>query len=125
MSEQRYRYEWSFFYSVEEVCKAARVQKEYHEGRRDWWEAELAKAEATLKEKGLEYRESHYTGGHRLEAVLDPQLKTRVEECRQRRDEHENKRKEFHRWERSLAHEMESRSSDLQLTIDDVEFFGL
>ena len=99
---------------------------EHHSGRRKWWESEYSKAEDQLKEKGFEYRKRQDTYEPGLQIVGDPELAQRAAECRQKVAEHRERNELYETWIRALAARTERQSEEeLELTINDVVFFGL
>lgn len=115
------RDKWIFRYGPDAVREAALEKVEYHQKRRDYWQEERGRAEAELKEKGFEYRDRSYTAGHDVEIVGDPELAKRVSTAKRKADEHQKRVDEFERWGRALVFQID----DLELSFEDVEYFGL
>jgi hypothetical protein len=120
------RESWDFVYETSQVLAAAQQRVAHHQGRMDWWSAELQTAETKLKEKGFEYREEHRSIGPGVVIVGDPQLASRVTECRRKMEEHSEKLRAYESWVRALSgKEKREHGGTLVLKIQDVEFFRL
>ena len=117
------RVEWEFQVTAGVLKSSCDSKVEYHARRLGWWKNELDLAESELKEKGVEFREAGFTGGSRLDAVVDPQKANRVHECRKKVEWHTMKVKEYSRWLSTFSHVSESQA--YQLHADDIEFFGI
>ena len=117
---------WDFTYKTSEVHKAATNKVSHHSRRYKWWEAESEKAEASLKDKGFEYREEQFSGRADMVIVGDPQLVKRVTDCRRKMEEHRQTVALFEVWARALGGKAEKEpDAELVLKVDDVVFFGL
>jgi hypothetical protein len=117
---------WQFTYPVSELAKAAQKLKKYHEDRLAWWESEAEQAEAELKDKGFEYRESRFTGGHDVTIVGDPQLSKRVQECKAKISGHKARIYDYGTWDRVFQLNLnQDEKAELPLKFEDVVFFGL
>jgi hypothetical protein len=124
------RNEWTFQYLAREIGAASTQKREHHESRLTFWRDELVKAEAALREKGVEFREapmtSSYGATHRTDVVIDPTLQSRVSECRGKVQTHESQAYEFARWERTFdkAH-ADAPAKVYDLNADDLAYFGI
>lgn len=117
---------WSFRYKPAVVLAAAKKKAAYHASRRRWWESTCAKAERRLKKKGVDYREREVTLETRIEIVGDPELAHRVTECRRKVREHLGQERQYATWARALSGRARNQpKEDLDLGIEDIEFFGL
>jgi hypothetical protein len=117
---------WAFRYKPAEVLAAAEERVKLHTERVNWWTSEYNRAEEQLKKKGFEYRERQYTGEHQIQIVGDPELAQRVVLCRQKIAEHRETQKLHETWVRALTAKTQRQpGEELELTINDVVFFGL
>ena len=117
---------WVFRYKPSEVLAASKERVKHHIQRGKWWTAEHDKAEDQLKKKGFEYRERQSSYEPRIQIVGDPELAKRVAECREKIAEHREMEKLFETWVRALEAKTERQpGEELELTINDVVFFGL
>lgn len=117
---------WSFRYKPAVVLAAAKKKAAYHATRRRWWESACAKAERCLKKKGVDYRAREETLETRIEIVGDPELVHRVTECRRKIGGHLAQERQYATWARALrARARNQPKEDLDLGIEDIEFFGL
>lgn len=117
---------WAFRYKPAAVLAAAEKKAAYHATRRRWWESAHAKAERRLKKKGIDYRKREETLETRIEVVGDPELVHRVTECRRKIGTHREKEAQYSTWARALRGRARNQpKEDLDLGIEDIEFFGL
>lgn len=118
---------WGFRYKPAEVLAAAKDRVRHHTERGKWWTDEYNKAEDQLKKKGFEYRERQYSSHEpQIQIVGDPELAQRVAECRAKIAEHRQKQGLYETWVRALKAKTERQpGEELDLTINDVVFFGL
>ncbi len=117
---------WEFRYRIAAVLEAANGKLAHHQGRMQWWEGELNKADAELKARGFEYRENRTSIGSDLVIVGDPELAKRVRDCRDKISEHRSWTRNYETWVRALAGRAEiDPKAELSLRIDDIVFFGL
>ncbi len=124
--ETTVRDSWDFNYKTAEVLRGAEKQATHHASRYAWWEKESKAAEKSLKDKGFEYREEHFSRGADMVIVGDPQLVKRVTDCKRMMEEHRQNRELFEVWARALGGKAEREpGSELVLKLDDVLFFGL
>jgi hypothetical protein len=118
---------WIFRYKPAEVLAATKERVKHHTERGEWWTSEYNKAEEQLKKKGFEYRERQ--GSYvepQIQIVGDPELAQRVAHCRQKIAEHREKQRLYETWVRTLKAKTERQpGEELELTINDVVFFGL
>ena len=117
------RYDWQFQYSRDALRKAVDQKILHHIKRIEWWEKEDDKAEAAIKEAGIDIREYAVTGGNRAELVIDPVLLSRFQETQSKIRAHKGNLKEYRRYYRAL--ENQSSTVGFQLDIEDIQFFGL
>ncbi len=117
---------WVFRYKPTEVLAAAKERVKHHIQRGKWWTENYRQAEDKLKKKGFEYREREYSNEPRIQIVGDPELAQRVAECRVKMAEHREKQELYETWVRALKTKTERQpGEELELTINDVVFFGL
>ena len=117
---------WVFRYRPAEVLAAAKERVKHHIDRGKFWTDEYNKAEEQLKKKGFEYRERQTSYEPQVQIVGDPELAQRVGECRRKMAEHREKQKLYETWVRALKAKTERQpGEDLELTLNDVVFFGL
>lgn len=117
-----HRHEWTFHYKALDVAAAASERAAYHSLRERTWLDTLDQAERDLREKGVDFRDREVTGGNRIEAVVDPELSNRVNECRQKVEHHRRKGEEYQAYAVVLGAHPDDQ---LHLAVDDVQFFGL
>lgn len=117
---------WVFRYKPAEVLAAAQERVRHHTERGEWWTSEYRRAEEQLKEKGFEYRERQGSYESQIQIVGDPELARRVGNCRQKVAEHREKQTLYETWVRALKAKTDRQpGEELELTINDVVFFGL
>ena len=117
---------WVFRYKPSEVLAAAKDRVKHHIARGKSWMEEHDKAEEQLKKKGFEYRERPTSYEPHVQIVGDPELAQRVAECRRKIAEHREKQRLYETWVRALKAKTERQpGEELELTINDVVFFGL
>ena len=120
------RQTWIFHYKPVEVLAAVKEKVTHHAERGDFWTKEYAKAETQLKEKGFEYRERQSSYETQVQIVGDPELAQRVTDCRRKIAEHREMQKLYETWAKALETKTERQpGEDLELSINDVVFFGL
>lgn len=122
------RSEWKFTFSTEVVLAAADAKVRYHQGRLMHWEAELEQAENDLRANGFDIRSAvnltpSTSNSYREQPVLDQTKVQRVRECDTKAAEHRGMVAEFGTWVRAL--QANPGPISLQLTISDMQFFGL
>jgi hypothetical protein len=113
---------WQFTFTCQKVAAAAAAKAAHHRAREQFWTAQHAKAEEDLKTKGVQMREQPITGGNRIEAVLDPGLAARVNECGVKRDKHREQAEEYEAFQRALELNAEH---EVRLDVQDITWFGL
>lgn len=116
------RNDWTFNYPASEVATGAREKYAHHRERIAWWLDQQEAAERELRSKGVEFRDRDVTGGKRVEAVIDPELSRRLEECRQKVAHHERLADEYGAY---LAVCEANFAVMLELSVSDVRWFGL
>ena len=120
------RSDWTFPYTREDLKNAAKRRQDYHIERHEHWISEREKAEVQIREKGVELRERHVTGGASMEAVVDMELGKHLTTCRDKVAKHHRMKNEFARWVRAFQQDDPSLVDDVYLlTVDDIEYFGL
>lgn len=121
------RIDWKFKYKVSEVLTAARVKVRHHNSRLEYWTAETKKREKALRDKGISFRESVAGGStsnvYRQEPDVDRTLHVNFIEAQARVKNHTDQRDTYQIWVRVLTRQI--KSSSLDLTMEDVVFFGL
>src|SRR5215831_16293621 len=93
IGNENMREDWVFRYKPSEVLAAAEKQVKHHVQRGKWWQAEADKAEQLLKKKGFEYRSQRNSYGDEVKIVGDPELATRVAECKKNVKRHKEEQK--------------------------------
>jgi hypothetical protein len=117
---------WVFRYKPSEVLAAAKDRVKHHIARGKFWMEEHEKAEEQLKKKGFEYRERPTSYEPQVQIVGDPELAQRVAECRRKIAEHRQKQELYETWVRALKAKVDRQpGEELELTINDIVFFGL
>jgi hypothetical protein len=117
---------WIFRYKPAELLAAANKKVTHHVQRGEWWTAEHTKAEEQLREKGFEYRERQTSLQSEIQIVGDPELAQRVAHCRRKIADHREEQRIFETWARALKTKTERQpGEELELTIQDLVFFGL
>jgi ribosome-associated translation inhibitor RaiA len=120
------RQEWVFRYRLAEVFAAAKERVEHHIARGEWWTKEGNKAEAQLRKRGFEYRERPTSYESEVQIVGDPELALRAAECRRKIAEHREQQMKYETWVRVLKRQTKRQAGgELELTINDIVFFGL
>lgn len=117
------RTKWTFQYTAADIITAASKKVEHHLERAEWWAKERAKAETAIKESGIEIRENEYTGGAKVEVLVDATLGKRLAECNKKIGYHTHMVDVFMRWQSATKRWAADHVEELD--IDDVEFFGL
>lgn len=113
---------WNFAYLASDVAKAANRKIVYHRGRHAFWANEKTLAHDKIKFSTVQLTEYPVTGGVRVEAAIDPTLKTRYDECSAKVQRHAELMKDYERWHSILdANPQET----VCLDIDDIHYFGL
>lgn len=124
------RTEWKFPAQGSALVGPARKCLDHHTERLAFWTAELDKATAELREKGITIRElpesyalggtMSYRGDQSVE--INEHISTRIRECKTRGQVHQQQRDEFDRWVRAFeAHP----NATYELDIDDMNFFRI
>jgi hypothetical protein len=111
-----------FSYTGHVLAQACAGRRAHHEGRREFWAAELEAAKAAFREAGVEFREHQVTGGTRLSAVMDPERQRRLDECQGKVTEHQQKTEEYDRWYRGFQ---ANQGPHFTLDPEDIAYFGL
>jgi hypothetical protein len=116
------RREWRFSYAAGNLAGPAEEKAKYHREREAWWLLQREKAEAELRQHGVEFRDYPVTGGTQVQPVLDPARQARLTECMQKIKHHADLAAEYETYLRAFRRSGDAR---LELDIDDVRFFGL
>lgn len=122
------RNNWTFRFDARTLSKAAKEKIEHHEGRLRFWESELEKADISLRETGVEFREtphvnnSYSTTMQNVQVIVDPQKQAHLSNCQTKVRDHQFKVHDYGTFLR--AFETNPRA-ELDLTVEDMEFFGL
>lgn len=122
------RQEWTFQYTAEELTTAATAKRDYHAGRVAHWIGEQESADADLRANGITIRDAVRVGAlgasntYRQEPLIDNQKMRRLEEAQAKVQEHQSKTEDYERWLRAFER---AGGRTLELTVDDVDFFGL
>jgi hypothetical protein len=117
---------WVFRYKPSEVLAAAKDRVKHHIARGKFWMEEHQKAEEQLKKKGFEYRERPTSREPEVQIVGDPELAQRVAHCRRKIAEHRQEQELYETWVRALKAKVDRQpGEELELTINDIVFFGL
>jgi hypothetical protein len=116
------RREWRFGYLAGDLAGPAEGKAKYHREREAWWLLQREKAEAELRQHGVEFRDYPVTGGTQVQPVLDPARQARLNECLQKIKHHADLAAEYETYLRAFRRSGDAR---LELDVDDVRFFGL
>lgn len=116
------RLNWTFQYGAEVLLEAAKAKQEYHEARLLFWETAKAAAEVELRASGISLRDYEVSGGKRIEAQIDRALENRFNEVTERATSHQFRMGEYERYIRAFT---ASGNKVFELTIDDMNYFGL
>lgn len=116
------RLNWTFQYGADVLGEAAKEKREHHEARLLFWETTKAIAEAELRETGISLKDYEVSGGKRIEAIVDQSISNRYNEATERVSSHQFRMDEYARYIRAFA---ASGSKVFELTVDDMNFFGL
>lgn len=117
------REEWTFLYTRQQVCDAAKAQEAYHQQRLDYWRAEEERADAELR-SSVEFREHQVTGGEQIRVVLDPEKQEYLNTAKHKAAGHRTKWEDYARWVVALSGRVNG-GKDLELTFADLQYFGL
>jgi len=115
---------WRFLFDAKSVAEAAHRKVLHHSARMEFWKGEYELAEGKMRSEGIKLTEQPVTGGHRLQALIDPTIQQRMEECRGKIAEHERKRDDYGAYLRAAQIAAE-RGETLEVSVDDIRFFGL
>lgn len=118
------RQEWKFRFTAKEVAEAVHRKVVHHASRLEFWQGEAELAEVKMRSEGIKLTAQPVTGGHRLQALIDPTIGQRMEECRSKIQEHERKREEYAAYLRAAQIAVE-QGELLTVDVDDIRFFGL
>lgn len=116
------RTSWKFQYRGSALYRASQKLATYHQERRHFWENELTIAEDDLRTTGVDFREQQVTGGTRIDLVIDPPKQARVQECRNKVEEHKKLEEEFDTYARAFQL---NPDVNLELDVSDMRFFEL
>lgn len=126
---ERFRMEreyWTFQFSGAQMTEAVEASIAHHEGRLEFYRADLAEAEKDLRENGLTFepRIGTYTSSETGEkAVIDPQKEKRCSIARSAIQDHQYRIDAYQAYLQAFISGGPERLYDL--TVDDVEFFGI
>lgn len=112
------RDEWRFQFKVGDVHEAAKAERDYHNGRADWWKGERTEAERNLREHGIDVKHFEITGGTQAQAQLDPSLAQRLTQSEGKMRGHQKSAQEFDRWAIALS----KRQADDTIDLDKADF---
>jgi len=122
------RKEWVFYYDLADLSVAIVDKINFHTARLFYWEDEYGKAESEFKASGINLSGeptayTHSNSGYgAMQVTIDPKMQKRVLDAESKVKEHRDKLAEFETWKRSLDH---TDDLELELTIEDVNYFGL
>lgn len=121
----RIDHEFQFFASV--IAEAAKKEATYHRERWEFWNAEYAKAIATVKDTAsIEIVTFPISGGERADVVVkygDPAAHKRMGEAFTKMQEHRKDAERYETDERVYATQVDKRV--YELSTDDVHYFRL
>ncbi len=118
------RNEWTVNYCAGHVADAAKAKCSHHEERLAHWQERMERAEAELKENGIELDEDRRNTSNNLQPRFNAVLWKTFSDCRDKVTEHRGKAQKFAAWERALTIASD-RGQLVDLDVEDVEFFGL
>lgn len=110
-----------FAIPANEIREAAETRAEHHRQRQEFWQEQKEEAETELQ-GSLQLRPRQVSGGNKMQAVFDHEKQDRVLECHEKVREHIKKAEGYEAWVKALNFK---RGQSLELSIDDVEYFGL
>lgn len=128
---------WEFAFDIDTLIDAAIDKVDWHGNKLEYYKSETEKAEKDLRENGVEVRESlnlrnTYSTQQNLNIVVDPQKQHHLEACQAKVREHQEKLHEYETWVRAFEAKKTgwwvsktAKDRILNLTIDDIKFFGL
>ena len=118
---------WTFAYSTAELLRASQERVAHHTERLEHWTTERDAREEKLRAEGIDIRAAVRAGvanstAYYGQPTLDADLLHALQEAQERVDFHTERQEAFARWVRALQHD-EDRTREL--TVQDIEFFGL
>lgn len=126
------REEWKFQYNAKDLALAAKVKRDHHKQRLEWWEQKQSDVIAEVKEKGLEvsesiameYATSQFSGSlgsaRGAQLVVKNDYQQKLNECNQKMRSHDGKVREYNGWLQVLE---ANDNQTLELDIEDYLFF--
>lgn len=122
------RHGWTFPHTRAHLLAAAQTRRDFHEARAKFWQDKLASVEATIREKGLDFRQNipeRYMGAttnyYQQQIVVDNTLTQEHGQAQGRLRHHQQLAEEFRRW--TVALSANGAPSTYNLTIDDIAYF--
>lgn len=125
------RHEWKFEYTESEILEAVQAKIVHHNKRLAWWQDEFKIAQEELNARGVEFKEdTRFSGNgtHLAQAVASiPQdIQKRLTESGNAVERHTASIEQFALYKRALIHSIDlTAGKKLELTTNDLEFFGL
>lgn len=123
------RNEWEFEYTAHRLAEAAMAKKEAHQAKFKWWEAKKAEVMATIRETGIEIRDSVAATYSNTQGNYGPQIEIAegmqrdLREVQMKLLEHDRLIQEYEGWRQVLGANPEAR---LRLNHEDwLYFFGV
>lgn len=120
------RQDWEFEYTAGKLAEAAKLKKESHTKRLEWWEAKKKEVMQKVRDSGIEIRDSvaasysNTKGAYGPEIEVDAGMQRDLCECQSKILEHTNLIKSYDGWVQVLEANKESR---LKLSHEDWLFF--
>jgi hypothetical protein len=119
------RKDWVVTFPAGVLAQAATAKLDHHEARLEYWQERAVKAEAELKEHGIEIDEASKSAtSNYLQPRFDSALWKQYQDCAGKVSEHREKVQEYGAWMRALSLASE-RDQQFALDVDDVSYFGL
>jgi hypothetical protein len=103
----------------------AQTKLQYHEGRLRYWQGEREIAKEAVQHAGFKVVEYEVTGGKDVQVQVDPAPVQRLNQCNMKIREHQPKIKEYRQWVATLATQLTSPPTKIDLTMEDALYFGL
>ncbi len=113
---------WPFNYKAGDLVVPAQKKATYHRERQKNWLDSYERVKRELKEKGIDIRFAEVTGGERADIVVDQQIQRRLDECMSKMRAHKRQAEEYEAFTRAFTL---NEHQELELTVDDINYFGL
>jgi hypothetical protein len=111
-----------FGYAGKALAEACERKRDHHQARAQWWGEQLDQAKDAFREGAVEVREQPVTGGTRLDAVVDPEKRARLNECEGKVSSHHRMAEEYDRWACGFRNNL---AGEFTVDAEDIAYFGL